>query len=58
MATNFAGSVFRLYPWQAKHYLVRGGPNDPVIQTGGTQGALTGGYLNVTQSITRVLYAC
>ena len=52
MATNFAGSLFRLYPWQTKHYLCRGGPFDPVIQTAGTQGSLTGGYLQVATSIT------
>lgn len=52
MATGFAGSLFRLYPWQVKHYLIRGGPFDPVIQSGGTQGSLTGGFLNVTSTIT------
>ena len=52
MATNFAGSLFRLYPWQTKHYLVRGGPYDPVIQTSGNAGSLTGGYLNVANSVT------
>lgn len=52
MATNFAGSLFRLYPWMAKHYLLRGGPFDPVLPTTGTQGSLAGGYLNVTQTIT------
>lgn len=52
MATNFAGSLFRLYPWQTKHYLLRGGPFDPVIQSGGIQGALTGGYLNVANPVT------
>lgn len=52
MSTGFAGSLFRLYPWQTKHYLVRGGPFDPVIQTSGLAGSLTGGYLQVATSIT------
>lgn len=52
MATGFAGSNFRLYPWQTKHYIVRGGPFDPVIQTSGAAGSLTGGYLQVATSIT------
>jgi hypothetical protein len=52
MSTNFAGSTPRLFPWQTKHYILRGGPHDPVIQSGGIQGAITGGYLNVANAVT------
>lgn len=52
MATGFAGQQARLFPWQMKHYLVRGGPFDPAFQTAGVAGSLTGGYLQVAQTIT------
>lgn len=31
--TNIPGDAARLFPWQVVHYIVRGGPNDPTIQT-------------------------
>lgn len=36
MVTNSPGTGARIFPWQVKHYIQRGGPNDPVTQaTGG-----------------------
>lgn len=34
------GDSGRLYPWQVDHYFVRGGPNDPVVQTAQALGTL------------------
>jgi hypothetical protein len=31
--SGIAGDSARLFPWQVSHYIVRGGPNDPVLQT-------------------------
>lgn len=28
------GNQARQYPWQVDHYIIRGGPNDPTLQTG------------------------
>jgi hypothetical protein len=47
MATGFAGTNARLFPWQTKHYIIRGGPFDPAIPSTGTAGSLLGGYLNI-----------
>lgn len=33
MTTGTAGDIARLFAWQMSHYLVRGGPNDPVLPT-------------------------
>jgi hypothetical protein len=45
MVTNTAGTNARLFPWQMKHYIQRGGPNDPVLQASGGPPVTTGGSL-------------
>jgi|SRR5882672_329622 len=50
MATGFAGTNARLFPWQTKHYLIRGGPFDPAIPSTGNAGSLLGGYLNAVNA--------
>jgi hypothetical protein len=44
LGSGIPGANTRLFPWQVDHYIVRGGPNDPVLQTGpATPAAQTGG---------------
>jgi hypothetical protein len=52
MATNVAGTNARLFPWQMKHYIQRGGPNDPTLQASGGPPVTTGGVLGFNSSIT------
>lgn len=40
MATNTAGDSARLFPWQMSHYIVRGGPNDPVLPSASGAGGI------------------
>lgn len=44
MATNVVGNQARLFQWHMVHYLVHGGPNDPVSQTNSPP--TSGGYLS------------
>lgn len=52
MATGFAGSVFRLLPWQAKHYITRGGAFDPAAQATGGPPVTGGGILSWNSVVT------
>jgi len=52
MATGFSGSLFRLYPWQTKHYIARGGPLDPSIQATGGPPVTGGGVLSWNSVVT------
>lgn len=52
MVTNTPGTNARLYPWQVKHYIQRGGPNDPVAQASGGPPVTTGGSLGWNTSLT------
>lgn len=51
--TNIVGDSARLFQWQMVHYLVHGGPNDPVIQSASppTNTAGQGGYLAWNTSV-------
>lgn len=42
MTTNVAGDSARQFPWQMTHYIVRGGPNDPVLPSGGGSNGIFG----------------
>jgi hypothetical protein len=52
MTTNAPGTSARLFPWQVKHYIQRGGPNDPVAQASGGPPVSTGGSLGWNTSLT------
>jgi hypothetical protein len=52
MGTNSVGVPARLFPWQTKHYIVRGGPNDPVSQASGGPPVTTGGSLGFNSVLT------
>lgn len=52
MATNFAGQSGRLFPWQMKHYIQRGGPLDPTIQATGGPPVTGGGVLSWNSTVT------
>ena len=43
--TNVPGDSARLFQWQMVHYLVHGGPNDPVIQSASPPTQASPGYL-------------
>jgi hypothetical protein len=52
MATNFAGINSRLYPWQMKHYIQRGGSLDPTAQSTGGPPVTGAGVLSWNSVIT------
>jgi hypothetical protein len=52
MVTNTAGTNARIFPWQMKHYIQRGGPNDPVLQASGGPPVTTGGSLGWNSTLT------
>lgn len=52
MVTNTPGTNARLFPWQVKHYIQRGGPNDPVAQASGGPPVTSGGSLSFNSSLT------
>jgi hypothetical protein len=52
MVTNTPGTNARIFPWQMKHYIQRGGPNDPTLQATGGPPVTTGGVLGFNSSLT------
>lgn len=50
--TNVPGDSARLFQWQMVHYLVHGGPNDPVIQSSSPPVQATPGYLGWNTVVT------
>jgi hypothetical protein len=52
MATNVAGDGARIFPWQVKHYVQRGGPNDPAAQSTGGPPVTGAGILSWNSTVT------
>jgi hypothetical protein len=52
MATGVAGDSARLFPWQMQAYIVRGGPNDPVLPATGGPPVTGGGVFSWNSAIT------
>jgi hypothetical protein len=50
--TNTPGDQARLFPWQMSHYIVHGGPNDPVIQSAAPPTQASPGYLGWSTVLT------
>ena len=52
MVTNTPGKSARLFAWQMSHYIVRGGPNDPVLPATGGPPVTTGGVFSYNSVLT------
>lgn len=52
MSANLTGLQTRLYPWQVKHYITHGGPNDPVAQATGGPPVTGAGVLSWNSTLT------
>lgn len=52
MTTNVAGDTARQFPWQMSHYMMRGGPNDPVLAATPSPTPTTGGVFSWNSVLT------